>query len=84
MKLSAPAGSPASWKTSVINWCERGLISEPRNTTVLPHTSGYAMARAASTPAPFQGAMLSTTPAGTRTVIESVPGLSVGIVSPWI
>ena len=28
--------------------------------------------------------MLSTTPAGCRTVIDSVPGLSVGIVSPWI
>ena len=42
------------------------------------------MARTASTPAPFHGAMLNTTPAGCRTVIDSVPGLSVGIVSPWI
>ena len=40
------------------------------------------MARAARTPAPFHGAMPSTTPAGWRTVIDSVPGLSVGIVSP--
>ena len=42
------------------------------------------MARAARTPAPFHGAMLNTTPAGWRTVIDSVPGLSVGRVSPWI
>ena len=28
--------------------------------------------------------MLKTTPTGTLTVIDSVPGLSVGMVSPWI
>jgi hypothetical protein len=27
--------------------------------------------------------MLKTTPAGWRTVIDKVPGLSVGSVSPW-
>ena len=42
------------------------------------------MARAASTTGPFHGTMLSTTPTDWRTVIDSAPGLSVGMVSPWI
>lgn len=42
------------------------------------------MARAPSRIGPFQGAMLKTTPAAWRIVSESVPGLSVGRVSPWI
>ncbi len=42
------------------------------------------MARAPSRIGPFHGTMLRTTPAPCRTVMDRVPGLSVGIVSPWI
>ncbi|MOA13498.1 hypothetical protein D3C78_1335530 [compost metagenome] len=51
---------------------------------MLPHASGYAIARAPRITGPFQGTMDSTVPTGWRRVMDNAPGLSVGMVSPLI
>ena len=64
----------------------RGQVSEPLNTTVLPHASGVARARTPRMIGAFHGAMPTTTPAGWRTPIARLPGTSDGITSPvtWV
>ena len=84
MTLSTPGGKPASRRHSAISRCVPGQISDALSTTVLPQASGNAIARTPRMTGAFQGAMLSTTPAGWRIAIAMQPGLSEGITSPEI
>ncbi|AOI94320.1 hypothetical protein WS66_00850 [Burkholderia sp. LA-2-3-30-S1-D2] len=84
MKFTVPGGNPASCIASMIRPCVAGQISEPFNTTVLPHASGSAIARTPRMTGAFQGAMPRTTPAGWRMPIARLPGTSDGISSPPI
>ena len=81
-RLTVPGGMPASSSASTISAWVRGQVSEAFSTTVLPQASGVAMARVARITGAFQGAMPSTTPAGSRMAMDRQPGLSDGITSP--
>ena len=81
-RLTVPAGSPASSSARMISAWVRGQVSEAFSTTVLPQASGVATARVARMTGAFQGAMPSTTPAGSRMAMDRQPGLSEGITSP--
>src|SRR6201993_34682 len=52
--------------------------------TVLPQASAAAIARVPRMTGAFHGAMPRTTPAGWRTAIDQMPGLSDGMTSPVI
>ena len=82
IRLITPSGSPASTSTFTTAACVRGHSSDAFSTTVLPYASGVATARADRITGAFQGAMPTTTPAGARTPIASLPGTSEGITSP--
>ena len=79
-----PAGTPASAIAAATCACVRGHSSEAFSTTVLPNASGVATARVPRITGAFQGAMPTTTPAGARTAIASLPGMSEGITSPSV
>ena len=61
-----------------------GHSSEPFRITVLPQASAVEMERTARITGAFQGAMPSTTPAGWRTAMATLPGTSEGMISPLI
>ena len=83
-KLMTPAGMPASAIAETTCACVRGHSSEAFSTTVLPNASGVATARVERITGAFQGAIPTTTPAGARTAIASLPGTSDGITSPSV
>ena len=49
---------------------------------MLPYASGVAMARVPRITGAFQGAIPTTTPAGSRRAIAVAPGMSEGITWP--
>ena len=77
-----PAGTPASAIAAAMWACVRGHSSDAFITTVLPNASGVATARVPRITGAFHGAIPTTTPAGARTAIASLPGMSEGITSP--
>jgi hypothetical protein len=61
---------------------ESGVSSAGLTTTELPAASAGAMFHEAMGSGKFHGAMMATTPKGSRKVMSTPP--STGIVSPWI
>ncbi len=82
MRLMTPSGRPASWRAWTTAAWVRGHSSEALSTTVLPKASGVATERVERITGAFHGAMATTTPAGWRTPMASLPGTSEGITSP--
>jgi len=82
IRLIVPGGTPASWIAAAIAPWVRGETSDAFSTTVLPKASGVATERVPRITGAFQGAIPTTTPAGTRTPIAVSPGTSEGITSP--
>ena len=81
--LRTPAGRPASAKTSPQSRPPTyGDSSDGFRTTVLPKTSGAAIARADRMSAAFHGEMAPTTPTGRRMPIANAPGMSDGTIVP--
>src|SRR5690625_7119765 len=68
--LTTPAPMPASFSTSPTKRWVAGQISELFKITVLPQAIGMARARVAKIIGAFQGAILNTTPQGTRIAID--------------
>ena len=60
----------------------RGQSSDALSTTVFAYASGVATARVERMTGAFHGAIPTTTPAGARTPIASLPGTSEGMTSP--
>ena len=81
--FQTPAGKPASSASSARRNAESGASSAGLCTTVLPHASAGASFHDAITSGKFHGVIAPTTPTGSRSVYEKMPG-SAGFVVPVI
>ena len=70
----ARRAAPASWSARDDRGVRARALSDALSTTVLAYASGVATARVARITGAFQGAIATTTPAGARTPIASLPG----------
>ena len=84
MTLTTPGGMPACSISSANSSSEAGPCSDALITTALPAASAGPSFSAVRNSWEFQGTMAATTPIGSRTVITSMSGLSIGRVAPSI
>ena len=81
---SSPSGRPASANTAAnIAPPATGVCGSGLRTTALPSASAGATTRIPRTLGEFHGVIAPTTPTGTRRIIESRPGWTVGTSEPY-
>ena len=80
--LNTPGGKPASSMSLANSSMGAEACSEAFSTTVLPAASAGPIFTATRKSCEFHGTTAATTPSGSRSVIASMSGLSMGSVLP--
>src|SRR5258708_2816838 len=80
--LTTPLGSPASINARTRLMVESGVSSAGLMTQVSPQTSAGKIFQEGIAMGKFQGAIIPTTPIGTRSAIANLLGSSEGTVAP--
>jgi hypothetical protein len=81
-RLNTPGGNPARLMISANAQAQPGTRSAGLKTTVLPYASAGAIFHAGIAIGKFHGAMMPTTPIGSRVMSTSTPGRTEASLSP--